>query len=676
MAYNESTIGGSSGGQFRVWINSIRTHRGGAGENFEEWRAEGGIKRVTAGSRIWNLNNQATYNVQLGMNGVNKSGNFSYDFASGYTGPQHAWGTGTTRVYRNSAGVGFGFQSRMDINLANSPYLTSGWVTSNDNVDTVYREANLSALSMDAGGIPATDEGPLWLEFSNPGGATVQAFLEAPSPSFPRIYTSANGIGSRFNFPNLSGGSLTTALQNAIPNSNTGTLRIGIYSQIGGHNTYDFRDRSYTIKNDTGQANPLFADFDYVDENSVTVAITGNNQVLIQDNGNPSVPKSDLKVTVAAADKATARKGASMSSYLFSIGAYSQSEPWSNSVDVVKDIGQVGDVSGAQTLNVRAIDSRGNGTTVSKNVTVLPYASPGFYNNLGVKYANDFDADDGLEVNLFNNEVIGSISPMTLSGVDKNAVTPTTGLRFDMAKDTGSFSGTWTNIAYTQEAGTGIVTVNPATLATQLETKMNAMGADNTVRWFILFEIQDKLETQYFTVDIDVGRPFFRIGADGRLYYKEIEFFQTFSGDSSLYYPAILATGITGTWTLGTPPAVRAGGWSMFANTTSAAIGNECYVDIYVPAGTFNLIFYADGASVSGQTILNLDNQIIFTSGPNHWDTYHATGAQFTFTTGNINFLDGATYRMYFYVNNKQASSTSYQFRLLGIKLTRIGFNP
>lgn len=114
----------------------------------------------------------------------------------------------------------------------------------------------------------------------------------------------------------------------------------------------------------------------------------------------------------------------------------------------------------------------------------------------------------------------------------------------------------------------------------------------------------------------------------------------------------------------------------MFANTTSAAIGNECYVDIYVPAGTFNLIFYADGASVSGQTILNLDNQITFTSGPNHWDTYHATGAQFTFTTGNINFLDGATYRMYFYVNNKQAASTSYQFRLLGIKLTRIGFNP
>ena len=109
MAYAESTVGGSLGGQFRVWVNSIRTRQGGAADNSEDWRVEGGIKRVVAGSRVWNNYNQASYTVQLGMNGVASSGNFSYDFASGYTGPQHAWGTGATRVNRNSAGVGFGF---------------------------------------------------------------------------------------------------------------------------------------------------------------------------------------------------------------------------------------------------------------------------------------------------------------------------------------------------------------------------------------------------------------------------------------------------------------------------------------------------------------------------------------------------------------------------------------
>ena len=147
MAYAESTVGGSLGGQFRVWVNSIRTRQGNAADNSEDWRVEGGIKRVTAGSRVWNNYNQASYTVQLGMNGVASSGNFSYDFASGYTGPQHAWGTGATRVSRNSAGVGFGFTSRMDINLSNSPYLTSGWVTSSDSVATIYRHASLTALS-------------------------------------------------------------------------------------------------------------------------------------------------------------------------------------------------------------------------------------------------------------------------------------------------------------------------------------------------------------------------------------------------------------------------------------------------------------------------------------------------------------------------------------------------
>lgn len=666
MAYAESTIGGSSGGQFRVWVNSIRTYNGSPGENFEDWRVEGGVNRIASGSRIWNNYNNSTITVQLGINGMATSGNFSYDSTG--AGGIVSRGSGTTRAYRNSAGVGFGFTSRTDVNMQNSPYLTSGWVQSSDSVQTRYRNATLTALSMDAGGIPATDEGPMWLEFSNPGGAAVKGFIESPAPSFPRIYTSGN-VGSRFNFPNLAGGSLTTALQQAYPNSNTGTLRIGIHSSIAGYDTWDYRDRTFTIKNDAGQANPTYSDFDYIDENSATVAVTGSDQVLVQG-------KSDLKVTVAVADKATANKYATMSNYLFTIGGYSQTEPWSNTVDVVKDIGSISDVSGVQALSVRAVDSRGNGTTVSKNVTVLPYASPGFYNNLSVDYANDFDVDDGLVVELLNDEIIGSISAMTLSGVDKNEVTPTTGLQFDIAKGTGSFTGTWTNIAYTVDAGTGLVKVDPVTLATQIETRMNSMTADNTVRWYIMFRIEDKFETQYYTVEIDVGRPFFRIGADGRLYYKEIEFFETFSGKADYYFPSLLAYAHTGsTWARGTASGFT-GGWANLQNTMSGANGDEFEIDLYMPAGIYVFVFYM--ISIPGGA--KIDFRIENSSGSptpiiTGFDTYIASGTgEAIATSGSIGVLDGATYTCIGKVNGRNAANTTGYFcGITGVKVQRVG---
>lgn len=663
MAYAESTIGGSSGGQFRVWVNSIRTYDGGPSENFEDWRAEGGINRVSSGSRIWNNYNNSTYTVQLGINGMATSGNFSYDAPSGWTGGLKSWGTGTTRAYRNGAGVGFGFTSRTDVNMSNSPYLTSGWVQSSDNVQTKYRHASLTALSMDGGGIPATDEGPIWLEFTNPAGASVDCWIEAPVPPATRIYTSAGGQSSRFNFPNLSGGSLSTALQSAIPNSNSGTLRIGIHDSLGG-DSWDFRDRTFTIKNNTGQANPTFLDFDYLDENSATVAVTGSDQVLVQG-------KSDLKVTVAAADKATANKQATMSSYLFTIGNYSQTEPWSSSLDVVKDIGVVSDVSGAQALGVRAIDSRGNGTTVSKNVTVLPYASPGFYNNLSVDYANDFDVDDGLTVSLLDDEVIAAISPMTLSGVDKNEVTPTTGLRYDIAKDTGSFTGTWTNIPFTQDAGSGLVKIDPAALATSIEGRMNSMTADNTVRWFIIFEIQDKLETQYFTVSIDVGRPFFRIGADGRLYYKEIEFFETFSGKADFYYPSIQCYSSVGSgWVRGSASGF-VGGWSLLHNGTGGAVNNAWTAQVYMPAGVYVFVFYLLGTTAGAQVDIDINGSLLLA---NNLELYNAGGTtEVVHTSSSVGVLDGATYTITSTAVAKNASSSSYQNGVLGIKAQRIG---
>lgn len=659
MAYAESTIGGSSGSQFRVWVNSIRTVNGNEVQNYEKWRAEGGINRVSSGSRIWNLNNQASYRIALGINGMATSGNFSYDFSGG-TGALKAWGTGTTTASRSSSGTGFGFTSRTDVDCQNSPFLTSGWVTSSSSVSTKPRYGDITAISpsASAGVTDETTEVSVdWKKYV--GRASLWFRLDQiDDEDDTHLYT--NVSQDPFIWDDFQ-----DWVQTSMVNTNSTTLYIHYGDDLNSNGTIDRWDtpnlRNLTIKNDIGQANPTFTDFDYLDTNSTTVAVTGSNQILVQG-------KSDLEVTVDSTDKATPNKNANMTSYTFSVGGYSQSSPWSDTLDVVKDIGVVSDVSGAQDLSVRAIDSRGNSTAVTKNVTILPYASPGFYPSLDINYVNDFDVDDGLSVNLLNDEVIASISPMTYGVSDINEVASPAGLRYDIAKDTGSYTGTWTNIPFTQEASTGYITIDPAWLASSVEGRINALTADNTVRWHILFEITDSLETKNFTVDIDVGRPFFRIGADGRLYYKEIEFFSTFSGESSFHYPSLLSVSGSGTWAH-TPLANRVGSWSIFANTTSAAIGNYCYIDLYVPAGIYSITFYFDGTNASGQVELNLANQITFDT---DFELYRSSPTEVTVTSGNINFEDGATYRMYLTVTGKNASSSSYQCRFLGIKLNRV----
>jgi hypothetical protein len=659
MAYNESTIGGSSGGNFRVWINSIRTYDGNQSENFEEWRAEGGVNRIsTGGGRIWNNYNNSTYHVQLGLNGVGASGNFSYDSTG--TGRVAAWGTGTTRVYRDGAGNGFGFQSRMDINMSNSPYLTSGWVTSNDSVITRPRYAVLTALSTDAGGIPFTDEGPAWVEFTNPSGTTVQAFLEAPDGS-NRVYTSSN-TGSRHNF--AWSPTLTQKLQQATPNSNSYTVRIGIFDGFG---HYDYRDRTYTIKNDVGQANPVFTDFDYRDTNATTVAVTGDDQVLIQG-------VSTLEVEVEAADKAVPQKYATMANYNVTLGSYNQNQAFASSGDVTHTVGSVSDVTGLQTLGVRAVDSRGNGKTVSKNVTILPYNGPGFFYALDIKYANEFDAVDGLSAVGYDSNAMAIISPMTYLGTDKNVVNTTSGVKFDIKKGaSGSFSGTWTNVTVTQEAGTGLIRTNMANLASAILTRMNALGADNTVPWFIKFRINDSLEQHDYTLTIDIGRPILRIGTDGNLYHKEVEFHNEFNPMDIFLVPGINAQPGIGTWEgLGT--SGYSYGTAIYSNFSAPASGDYCAFGVWLNKGTYNYTTSMWAAPANG-----IVKHLVAGAG------YGGGTLQFTRdcynSGGNTEFIQGLNgliideagwYTFAYLCDTKNAASgTTYRIGVLGIRFNK-----
>lgn len=657
MAYAESTIGGTYGNSFRVWVNSIRTRQGDANDNSDDWRCDGGVNRVsTSGGRIYNLTNGSTYTVQLGLNGVAVSGHFNWDSTG--NGGVASWGTPATRVGRDGAGNGPGFTSRTDVNMANGPYVTSGWVQSSDAVATVPRHAVLTAISMDAGGIPFTDEGPAWIEFNNPSGQAISAFIDIIG--YGRLVTTGS-VGSRYNY---SFGSLTPTLQSASPNSNTYSINIGTLDHVGGGDTYDYRVRTGTIKNDVGQANPTFTDFDYLDTNTTTpvaggtVGVTGSNQVLVQG-------LSTLEVDVPAAKKATTNKAANRGSYNFTIGGYSGTATWPATGNVVQTIGTVSDVSDIQSLSVRAVDARGNETTVSKNVTVLPYSAPGFYGAMVVKYANGYDFNSGLTVNLFNGTTLGSVSAMTLSGTDKNFVNTTTGVKFDISKDDNThYTGTKVNVAITNAIDhSGFVNTNAATLATAILNKMAALGQDNTTKWFITFEITDKFQTKSFTTSIDIGRPILRIGQDGFLYHNETEMSQAFNNRQVWQVSGMIGTPSVGTWGYTTLTGFL---WAPYCQlNTSDANGDTIYFKEYLAKGTYSIATVFVATTNAPIVRMTLKGGPWGTGVPQYdYDLYQASTGENTFTLNNMVVLDAGLFTFEYKANGKNASSTDYYLRV------------
>ena len=121
---------------------------------------------------------------------------------------------------------------------------------------------------------------------------------------------------------------------------------------------------SGTAKGSISNANPTFSasNVTYQDTNSTTYNVTGNKLHIVQN-------KSTLSVTYT---KATGNKGASISSYKFTLNGV---EKTSTSAGGTVAFGTV-DSATDLTLTCVVTDSRGNTTKVEKTVTMLEYFEP------------------------------------------------------------------------------------------------------------------------------------------------------------------------------------------------------------------------------------------------------------------------------------------------------------
>ena len=128
-------------------------------------------------------------------------------------------------------------------------------------------------------------------------------------------------------------------------------------------NTYrDSHSRTFKITN----ANPVFTDFDIADVNTITTALTGDNQKMIKS-------YSKMKVKIPKSKKATAQKGARITRYVITTGNSSSGDiNYSPTADRSYTFNNVR----VNTVRVTAYDSRKLETTVSKTFILINYTNP------------------------------------------------------------------------------------------------------------------------------------------------------------------------------------------------------------------------------------------------------------------------------------------------------------
>ncbi|WCS69715.1 hypothetical protein Goe25_00870 [Bacillus phage vB_BsuM-Goe25] len=218
----------------------------------------------------------------------------------------------------------------------------------------------------------------------------------------------------------------------------------------------------------------------YSDSNPTTLEITGNDQYIIQG-------KSTLKVEIPVESKAIAQNGATMKSYSITVNGDTKTINYSDNSTVSADFSSINSDSNA-TVTIKAIDSRGFSTAVTKIITVIPYHAPSA--TTSALRANGFEASTTLSLR-------GSLSSLAINGVNKN-VLKTARYRYKKAED--SDYGSWVDFT---------ISGFPSYAATSVLLDLDAL-----LTWNVQVEVSDALSVTTKNLTVAVGKPILFLDAE------------------------------------------------------------------------------------------------------------------------------------------------------------------
>lgn len=265
---------------------------------------------------------------------------------------------------------------------------------------------------------------------------------------------------------------ITAALNALMPTATTKALTLEVVTFYGAQQVRSAVPKAITAV--AGNGGPTFLGSPtYADITSATVAITGNNQYIIQN-------KSNVRVTLAAANRALPNAGSTVKEYVATLGGKTITKPWSETAAVIFDFGTVAAASN-QTLTIRAVDTRGRSTITTKLVFVLAYANPGI-STLATRLSG-YQPDTRVTLN-------GTVSSLKVANVEKNSIVSA---RVRSKEAAGTVWSGWTSFNL---AGF------PTFTATDQILQLN-----NLVAFHLEIEVTDKLGTTTALRSITSGKP-------------------------------------------------------------------------------------------------------------------------------------------------------------------------
>ena len=338
----------------------------------------------------------------------------------------------------------------------------------------------------------------------------------------------------------------------AAKKSFTGTFELSTFSgssQIGSTST-----KKATVQTTAANSAPTFSGFTYKDTNTTAAGVTGNNQILIQ-----SV--STLQVIASAA---TAKNGATISSYSVSAGGSTAS-----STTVTLNVGKIY-TSGTVPIIVTAIDSRGYTSSATVNITVIAYKSIDITTAI-MRRVNEIE--DVTQVTLE-----GDITPVKVNNVNKNTLRK---LYYQYKRTDASTYSSLTDI-------TSFATFNDSGFTF---TSDEWLSLDANYSWYVRFYVYDNLTGDTETITVSQGTPLIsfrrkKVGINKR------EPTQALDVDGNIAANGVIVLGYAG-HVEGDFNNYKNGG-IFFAPTTSgisnAPPGGAGYLEVLSATDGFNLI--------------------------------------------------------------------------------------
>lgn len=338
----------------------------------------------------------------------------------------------------------------------------------------------------------------------------------------------------------------------AAKKSFTGTFKLSTFSgssQIGSTST-----KTATVQTTAANSAPTFSGFTYKDTNTTAAGVTGNNQILIQ-----SV--STLQVIASAA---TAKNGATISSYSVSAGGSTAS-----STTVTLNVGKIY-TPGTVPIIVTAIDSRGYTSSATVNITVIAYKSIDITTAI-MRRVNEIE--DVTQVTLE-----GDITPVKVNNVNKNTLRK---LYYQYKRTDASAYSSLTDI-------TSFATFNDSGFTF---TSDEWLSLDANYSWYVRFYVYDNLTGDTATITVSQGTPLIsfrrkKVGINKR------EPTQALDVDGNIAANGVIVLGYAG-HVEGDFNNYKNGG-IFFAPTTSgisnAPPGGAGYLEVLSATDGFNLI--------------------------------------------------------------------------------------